>query len=130
MTKTEIINETAKFYNLSNRGYNEDENQCHYLTDDGKKCAVGRCISPEKLIFFNDLHQNEGVGAVSDLQEFLVEGYAGHSIEFWKDLQIFHDRKRYWDEDGLTVAGHLEHEVLLARYGRFKDYDALRHDKN
>lgn len=50
-TKTQIIEETANFYNSGNRAAVETENTtntCEYLTKDGRMCAVGRCLIDPK----------------------------------------------------------------------------------
>ena len=52
-TTVEIIEETANFYNLTNRGLNPF-GDCVYRTDDGKMCAVGRCLRDDFVIDSNE----------------------------------------------------------------------------
>lgn len=113
MTKTEIIEETAAFYNSGNRSTKEEigGNNCAYLGDNGKRCAFSRCCidSPEVNEF---LDENEG-GNANDLIntaeeegiEILKPEYRGHSSKFWQQLQSFHDLSFNWNENGLTASG-------------------------
>lgn len=118
-SKQTIINETATFYNLNNRAITP-YHSCVYLNDDGKKCAVGRCL------LSNCAKKIKGlvVGIYSlaqtsfNLEKSLKKAYRGHSIKFWEDLQFFHDNEMYWDEDGLSLAGQLKKEELLNKYAK------------
>ena len=60
MTKHEIIDETAAYYNLGNRAHDSDMG-CVYLTPDGKSCAVGRCLYKSERESLGSL--NEGTKA-------------------------------------------------------------------
>ena len=117
MTKQEIIKETAEFYNLANRGTNVNM-ACSYLTDDGRCCAVGRCIIPEKLQDFTTDSENGPVSQIGSyyLNDNLMEQYRGHTLEFWSVLQRFHDREANWDGDGMTEYGHRVYEDLLVQH--------------
>lgn len=130
MTKIEIIEETANFYNLGNRGVrNINSGSCVYQSDDGTKhCAVGRCIEPDALYHFTDFAEEdltgvrhlfedpEGLFFEKNLDDYLKEEYRGHDIDFWADLQEFHDDTICWTDDGLSYAGEQRHERLLARW--------------
>ncbi len=115
-TKAQIINETVEFYSAdtSRRSINARGN-CFYLHPaNGNKCAVGRCLkNPSK----------EASMSVSFLfgsykerynPEFLPE-YEGHDLDFWMDLQGFHDSSENWDKYGLTAGGQKELK-RLSRY--------------
>lgn len=121
MTKLEIIEETAAFYNKNNRGTaypNGTGALCEYLTKDGRMCAVGRCmIAPKNdmigsicTVNANLLRDNLG-----GLEAALKPEYRGHDIDFWMKLQGFHDNVAYWDENGLTQEG-LKHKQFLIKY--------------
>ena len=119
-TKEEIIKETAEFYNLSNRGYDEKESLCMYLTPDNKKCAVGRCILDEKIKSFNKVYFSNII-AVSDhlenrrdsLDNYFKPEYRGHKARFWRDLQSFHDSACNWTEEGISDIGKSTVEILI-----------------
>lgn len=122
-TKVQIINETAGFYNTSNRGVgviiNEEglqETVCRYKTDSGNMCAVGRCLLPDSEVF----NKVKGVMVVfkseTDMDSQLQPEYRGHGLLFWNSLQCFHDCDSNWNEDGLTSEGIEELNNLLERY--------------
>jgi len=119
MTKTEIIKETAGFYNSGNRAVRYGGNSCGYIVGDGNKCAVGRClINPKEWEcsgnagdLFKDMRR-----AGLDPQEQFLEKYRGHDEDFWMDLQSFHDIEINWDENGLTQRGKRNENSLLEGY--------------
>jgi len=103
----EILFETINFYNLSNRGYDEEGDGCVYLSESGHKCAVGRCmneetlarkdLSEESVIFFKDDHGN--------IDHIFQDRYKGCSFVFWEWLQFLHDHESNWNETGLSDMG-------------------------
>lgn len=118
-TKIEIINETVKFYSedtsrrafTSDWGFNEEQKGvCCYLTEDGRQCAVGRCLENSADI------ANGGIATVWNTAKFKPE-YEGHDKTFWSDLQNFHDPHIYWnDSSGLTKPGQVHLQKLLEKY--------------
>lgn len=137
MTKTEIIKETAEFYNANPnkravKQINHIGNKCYYLQPGtGNMCAVGRCMKPgipddfqggvrgyfaQKIAKedWSELSPDEEDNASID--SVLQERYCGHSIQFWSDVQSFHDWTNNWDKCGLTEIGKIQLEGLLARY--------------
>lgn len=120
LTKEEIIEETANFYNSTNRGYNPNNQTCLYLTPDGKNCAVGRCMIPESIELLGSA--NPAVTEIKwqfpnlTLDELLQPKYRGHTDDFWRKLQRFHDVSANWDENGLTEAGKKVMKVMKRLY--------------
>lgn len=114
-TKIEIIEETVKYYSedVSRRAVNV---LCEYLTDDGRMCAVGRCLYNVKQAM------DEDVEDWSTHEEFFTpvwkKGYAGHEKEFWVDLQNLHDVERYWNDKGLTDLGKNQLLTLKKQYAQ------------
>lgn len=115
MTKIEIINETANFYNMENRGVEEGNSTgqtCLYLSKEGNRCAVGRCIKDELVEEFQQkvdrisVLSGTGVGELSqngiNLEDYLKDEYKGHALAFWKALQGFHDDEYYWNEQSFV----------------------------
>lgn len=120
MTPKELIEETANFYNLSNRGYVQEEG-CQYLASNGNKCVVGRCILDEKIGEFQDRFDGEGIYYIvewyeEDFRSYLDPKYSDISQELWEELQSFHDSDSNWTETGLSEEGLEEKEELLARF--------------
>lgn len=105
MTKLEILEETANFYNSYNRGYNKYSYGCEYLTSDGRTCAVGRCLIDPKVFMKEYIGSIDNDYAKEILEDNLKEEYRGHSNSFWLDLQMFHDNPCFWDENGMTENG-------------------------
>lgn len=138
MTKLEIIEETAAFYNTTNRGF-DAEKGCVYLTEDGNHCAVGRCILPEKIDKFKPRELAKVIkGGTSitslfgiskdydnfgqplyfgnDIDAYLKEEYRGHDLIFWRSLQSFHDDEMNWNDQGLSSQGKISKNQLLNRW--------------
>lgn len=102
LSMLEILDETIEYYTHNPRGIT-DEGVCLYLTEDGKKCAVGRCLVEGRIPTtfeggINSLVRKYGT--------FLLRPqYRGHTEAFWADLQGLHDRAENWCENGLTEMG-------------------------
>lgn len=112
-TAREILEETAAFYTSENRAVvkgghgNHGSVSCHYLTNDGKMCAVGRClIDPSEIT-------NEPVIDIPQLEDRLKSEYRGHPIDFWSDLQDLHDSPNNWNREGLSTQGEDERDLIL-----------------
>ena len=125
MTKTEIIEETANFYNLSNRGYDDSITQCIYKNGEDKKCAVGRCLNSETtphniFKFRGDVEDLESFCISQDifLEDLFLEQYKGHEIEFWTDLQNFHDCEYNFSTTGLTSKGKQAKQELIEKWSK------------
>ena len=131
-TKSEIINETAAFYNSKNRSvvvtideeYRGEDTECRYFGPNGERCALSRCcLETEEVINFLTESENMSADIVletaeSDEIEILKEEYRGHGGEFWCDLQCFHDNSHNWDENGLTEYGVKREEYLLEKWSK------------
>ena len=98
MNVKEIIQETVDYILENGRAYDEKLDSCVYLTDEGLMCAVGRCLNNPDIY-------KESTEAVPGLCKYgLIEvdsllkpQYHGHSVEFWRDLQDFHDNDNNCD---------------------------------
>jgi len=117
-TKLEIINETVAYYSEDvNRRATNNNGGCEYKTEDGRMCAVGRYLihelpKPSSGVSVQPLNCN--------LDDFLMDEYSGHSVEFWSCLQSLHDRAEYWNATGLTESGQSYVNKLKEIYGRVK----------
>ncbi len=124
LTKQQIIQETALYYNSKNRAIESDGISCTYLANDGRKCAVGRVLSPEGLEFADNFGEGKNAYNLIDawndeglsLDELFEESYNGHEGYFWNDLQTFHDSAHNWNEMGLTEIGQNLFNELLIRW--------------
>jgi hypothetical protein len=112
-TETEIVVEVMEYFinDPDRRALSNVFNGCMYHMQDAegktKRCAVGICMVDEIPDFLSKF-----VGDVSCLEKRLkdIDGkqlddlmkpeYRGHSIEFWTELQRFHDAELYWAVKG------------------------------
>lgn len=113
----EVVVETIAFY-TSNPGLRAvTPTSCSYLTEDGRMCAVGRCIRPEMLAGldynWNQLKRFNIRKTPEEKEELLKPEYRGLDEGFWLSLQDWHDQPDNWDEAGLTALGRLEADSLL-----------------
>lgn len=118
-TMVEIIDETAAFYKLSNRGTDERGlskagNGCLYNGTNGTHCAFARlCINPFNL--------KEGIPAAILIQahghNILKEEYRGYPDEFYRELQDLHDTPANWTDTGVSESGKHYVEALRIRWG-------------
>lgn len=76
---------------------------CLYLTEDGRKCAVGILIDPAS--YQKRLENNDAVFALDSGFRFLRPEYHKVDVGFWVELQNIHDLSSRWTEDGLSASG-------------------------
>ena len=120
MTKIDIIKETVRFYSkdANRRGLNHG-GSCQYLTEDGKNCAIGRCIKPSK---FSKIQNHWGTSQLvastgsTNIDSLLSKKYHGHSAAFWSDLQDLHDDSINWVNNTISDKGERQVVRLLQTY--------------
>jgi hypothetical protein len=120
MTKEQIVRETVAFYTSKNRAVVESvlpdnhctSTQCLYLTDEGKMCAVGRCMTKKGLervlVSYAKASAHDIDDAFDGIDKLLKKKYHGQNISFWANLQRLHDNRNWWDENGITEKGKAE----------------------
>lgn len=108
------------------RYYGDDTSRrslCFFMHEDGRRCAIGRYIRPEKEGFFQEmdrLHNSNIEAAVHAYQKMtfvsgrtLTENDAIRELLHITDatisdlmlLEILHDEDNNWDENGLSEFG-------------------------
>jgi hypothetical protein len=126
-TKKEIILETAAFYgeDPSRRAVitQDGRAKCRYLTEDGRKCAVGKClIEGEKILSVGIVGAisaelvDIAVSEIENLEDVLMPEYRGHDTYFWSGLQEFHDSDFHFTDTGLSEHGQRYLNLLLEQY--------------
>lgn len=103
MSKKEIVDETIQYYleDPTRRAFTLDSKgriMCWYYMEDGRKCAVGRCMidsSSFATYRFTPLQ-------IAELESLLKPDYRGHSAEFWAQLQQLHDNAD-WSQNEETI---------------------------
>lgn len=130
MTKYQILTETACFYDLKNRGIEVLPSgvECsRYLIPEGStRNAIGHFMMEDiDTIHYNDgfsesiysaISDYDDVYDIDDLDSYLKEEYRGHSLEFWNDLNKFHNDSDNWSDDGLSLRGLNEWNKLKIKY--------------
>ena len=99
-----LLKETVEFYSTDTSRRAENKGGCFYLTDDGRRCAIGRLCSLELARTLKDKFGSNTVGT-SLVFKRLPEEIQELGQEFLNQLQAFHDENTYWDEKGLTTSG-------------------------
>ena len=107
MTKIEIIDETVKYYSEDVYRRSLVAEVCKYKTEEGKMCAVGRCLTSTNIDKFGTLDGDVHLlfAQVDWNDDLFQEQYKGHDEAFWADLQHLHDVQTHWDNNGLTEIG-------------------------
>lgn len=115
-TKIQILQETYDYYTADpNNRRSIDEVSCLYKGPDGKKCAFTRCCNEEDVE--NGLLLESTAVNLATL-DYLKEEYIGHNINFWRDIQRFHDKGLFWNQQSNTISsiGQRQYERLLEKY--------------
>ena len=91
LTYQDVLDETIEYYKTNPRGFNAEDNECVYLGPNNEMCAVGRClINPGA--FKND-YSAKSLIEDNSMNVFKEEYRHLDDLEFWHELQIFHDRE-------------------------------------
>lgn len=124
MSAFDIVNETIEYYSqdVTRRACDKD-GDCVYLTKDGRRCALSRCLVDKAIIPSYQYEQTiavllqlNGQPNTSDgLDKILKREYRGHSIHFWTALQSLHDGDDFWNDE-ITEAGQLKAEEIIRQF--------------
>lgn len=117
-TEKEIVLETVEYYSdPDNRSlyYSHGEPKdatSVYLSSNGNKCAVGRCMKDKVL---DSIAKNRSIKSIvrgmcankdqAHIDSLFKDEYRGHSVSFWDRLQRLHDEYSHWSKDGITRRG-------------------------
>lgn len=151
LTPFEIIDETVQFYSekWGRRAVSNGlsgESSCQYITSEGNRCAVGRCMN-EKVISLlkerpelqgnivdenNRIHlhlKNEMPTTGTLIDVYLKSEYMNMPLMFWRQLQALHDNEDNWGKWflGLTVEGM---EFVREMKNRFRKQNNVFERKN
>jgi hypothetical protein len=114
LTTHQIIDETVEYYKNNPRAIQDDF--CEYLTDDGKMCAVGRCLTNKSVKIAQKKFMGKDFMSL-DLNIIKFKSkYQGHSVDFWYHLQFLHDAKKNWDGNKLSEVGERQVKVLKEKF--------------
>lgn len=124
-----IVKETVAYYgeNPNRRAYINDDGDggvtCVYHADawagkPERMCAVGRCMTDPAGVQrrFSSMGAMQLDGELSHgLDDVLKPEYRGLPIEFWDQLQYWHDDRGNFDAIGLTAKGREEADWLIRK---------------
>ena len=120
-----LLDETVKYYSEDTSRRALENGACKYLTEDGRMCAVGRCLDKDKVDYIDI--ENVAVDTVLTMyhQPFIPE-YSGYWGKFWCELQTLHDNDIYWIGGKLSQSGKrkVERIKLFINEG---DFDPIPH---
>ncbi len=123
ITFKEALVDSLRFYGEDTSRRSRHQNECLYLHNDGRRCAVGRFIRPGKEEFFrtmDNIHNSSIEAAVhahqhrSSLEgKKISESEAILELTVITDatigdllfLEVLHDEDANWDINGLTSFG-------------------------
>jgi hypothetical protein len=121
LTYKDVIEITKERYSNNTKLRSIDEDgRCIYFHPNGNKCAVGHFINESK---FKYVLNTEAISSIL-IDEVDYKFYLDESVQhlqnklFWKDLQIFHDDKFNWNENGITKDGITMYNNLLNNYAK------------
>jgi hypothetical protein len=122
-TKKEIIDETAAFYNLTNRSV--ERKNCKYNGPDGNKCAFARVCSDQGLKLLIEGNRAEPNLLSFSEKKLLKPEYLGNNhgqglSNFWNEIQALHDEESNWTETGLSEKGESVVEKLHYNWDKFR----------
>ena len=104
--------------------YSEDVNRratnsaggCEYLTDDGRKCAIGLDMIETHPSYNNAI----GCNNVNDLLEkypnILPQEVKNLGVSFLFSIQNLHDGASYWNDSGLSISGEYIYNEIIREY--------------
>lgn len=114
LTMRQVLEDSYKYYTEDPNGRRavSASGDCLYLTEDGKRCAVGRYMiaGPHQSIdgiFDNHTFENTESTLTDQVKEF--------NQQFWLYLQDWHDSNFYWDKANnvISTKGQDRYEYLL-----------------
>lgn len=104
-TENDIIKETVEYYWADPKGRRAATRLgCHYhVPDDGRMCAVGRCLTTEALPRASKVmcgaHELAERLEADCLDDLLQPEYQGRPVYFWESLQKLHDEEHVWNSE-------------------------------
>lgn len=134
MNAIEIILDTVDFYHKNENKRAVSMGDCQYLTEDGRRCAVGRYVLDEHIEAIEAVEGDFGGSdyesvcsllGVETLDSYMKEEVRGMPRKFWTTMQDLHDRDECWAVGkGLTHLGKNAVVGLLVSFGDMSNGEA------
>ena len=116
-------NESGPFEKGGGKGFCVYETRINAESSESKRCGVGHCMTDVAIEMYGgteggverlamaagDFNDDDSEASDEELQgwldSILKPEYRGHPLQFWENVQRFHDTADYWDETSLTPRG-------------------------
>lgn len=111
-TQQELLENTINYFTSENRSIDNNSEDCTYITEDGKRCAIGIELTKplaKKLSINND-------GIENDDFDYLPKRLKSMTKSFLINIQELHDGHDYWDKKGLTIQGKRAVKRIVNKY--------------
>ena|SRR5437899_12894836 len=101
-----FLEDTVKYYSEDTSRRATVRQRCRYITDDGRKCAIGRHLPDNLCKDLQEIADTES-GSVSNRNIFekLPEDLKYLGVAFLEEMQGLHDRESEWGSQGLSKEG-------------------------
>lgn len=97
-----FLNKTVKYYNSTNRGIDPRTKYCTYRNG----CAIGRFLKEDDCIKLDVLRWSiSDILYDKELNKMIPVKIKNLGSRFLRDIQVLHDVKQNWNEQGLTEYG-------------------------
>lgn len=107
-----FLQDTVQYYSedLTRRAASSNSGRCSYLTDDGRKCAIGRHIVE------NTYSPGFEISPLSEIFKVLPNNVKALGYDFLSQVQSLHDKAINWNltcNQGLTESGkHVVQRII------------------
>jgi hypothetical protein len=117
MTKAQVLNDSLEFYwedpegRRATRNAGDFSGGCQYITNDGRKCAVGRLLDDELCELIEDTAELKSIANIIACDSFhLPQEVTSLNVDFLTTLQYWHDSKLSFKDK--VIAIHNVSEIL------------------
>lgn len=105
--RLEFLEDTVKYYSedVSRRAL-DSQGSCRYITEDGRRCAIGRFIIEDHMCEVLDNSKSNTVWSIFKFcPHFLPKHILDLGSDFLGSIQLLHDGIFYWHLKGITGEG-------------------------
>lgn len=111
-TKEELLNNTIKRYNIETRS--TDGSRCKYLNNDDRRCAIGIELNKPLARRLDMIEPN---GVINDeVFKLLPKRLKKMGKDFLSEVQVLHDNRQYWTEEGLSRQGEFRVSEIRSKF--------------
>lgn len=115
-SKEWVLQDTINFYTLENRALNS-LGKCAYLTEDGKRCAIGRYLKKGQKKILKEYYDSVLALMNDDFFEKSIPKWMFKlPNSFLYSIQVLHDNRVNWTNTGLSETGIKKVKVICEEY--------------